>query len=123
MAKVFELAIKDETFILEFNMIFGEQIAKRLEITSPDPESLMSALIELNNRSSFLMYRAIIYCGILGHDYNVGYKASVTEERVSELIQDSTPEQLETMFNTLASELGFDMTAKVVEEEKGEKKS
>jgi hypothetical protein len=122
MGKIVRLVIGDKTVILNFNMIFGEQIAKLLKITNPQPEFILKAILELNEKSSFLMYKVIIYCGILGNDYIKGLDASMTQEDVAELILKCNGEQLTEVFETLAKELGFDLNATVEESTKNEKK-
>lgn len=99
--------------VLNFNMIFGEQIVKMLKLENPQPEIILNALLELNNKSSFLMYKTIIYCGILGNDYITGIEESVTQEEVASLILDCNAEQLNEVFTTLSKELGFNLNVEI----------
>lgn len=115
--KVFTLKVGDRDFKLCFNIIFGEQLAKVLKCEAT-PNGLMAGLLALNQKSSFLMSKAIVHCGILAHDYMVGYEESVTGEEVGELIVGSSESQLREMFNTVAEELGFKLKADVPEEPK-----
>lgn len=121
MNKVFKLKVKDKTFNLVFNIIFGEQLAKLLKC-DPTPEYMMKALLKLNEKSSFLMSKAIVYCGILGYDYLVGFDESVTQEEVGKLIAESDESQLTEMFNTVSKEMGFDLKAEAQESEPDKKK-
>lgn len=117
MNKVFSLKVGDRTLKLCFNIIFGEQLAKMLKCEGT-PSALMTALLKLNERSSFLMSKAILHAGILGHDYMVGFDESVTQEEVGKLIVESDAKQLSEMFNVMAKELGYDLKAKQEEEPK-----
>ncbi len=118
MNKIFKLNIGGKVFKLTFNIIFAEQIAKVLKVKDPMPENIMKGLISLNEKSSFLMYKAIIYCGILGNDYMNGYDESVTDEEVGKLIVECTPEQLKDIFDTLSDELGYNLKAEAEGNEK-----
>lgn len=126
MNKVFKIKIKDKEFTLVFNMIFAEQLAKILKCEAT-PEELISKLLELNQKSSFLMFKAILYCGILGNDYLDGFEESISQKEVGVLISESNEKQLSEMFNVMSKELGFDLKAeKEVEATEGadvEKKS
>lgn len=124
MNKVFSLKVGDRTLKLCFNIIFGEQLAKILKCEGT-PAALMTALLELNNKSSFLMSKAILHAGILGHDYMVGFDESVTQEEVGKLIVESDAKQLSEMFNVMAKELGYELKAQEEPKKKsvGKKKS
>lgn len=116
MSKKLVVTLGEEKLTLEFNMIFGEQIMKKLKVDDPTPNNIMAAILTLNERSTFLMYKLLVYCGMLGHDYIVDYEESHTEEEVGEMIARATPEQLEGLFNDFASEMGFDLKGTVEEE-------
>lgn len=119
MNKHFKLKIKDKEFNLCFNMICAEQLGKLLKC-EPMPDAIKNGLIELNERSSFLMYKCIIYAGILGNDYISSFEASITQEEVGQLIIDCTAEQLKELFETLTTELGYNLNVEVIEGEKGD---
>lgn len=108
--KTFTLKVGDKTFKLAFNIIFGEQLAKKLKC-EPTPGELMQRLLKLNDKSAFLMSKAIVHCGILANDYTVGYDESIDDAGVGQLIVDSDAETLTEMFNVMAKELGFDLKA------------
>lgn len=120
MNKNFKLKVGERTFNLCFNIICTEQLGKILkcELT---PQAIMQGLIELNNKSSFLMYKAIIYCGILGYDYMTSFEESVTSDEVGKLISDLDTNQLSELFNTLSKEMGYDLKAEP-EKEQSKKK-
>lgn len=111
MNKIFSLQVGDRSLKLCFNIIFAEQLGKMLKCGA-QPGEVMGALLELNKKSSFLMSKAIMHAGILGHDYMVGFDESVTQEEVGKLIVESDAKQLSEMFNVMAKELGFDLEAK-----------
>lgn len=113
MSKIVRLKIGEKNVVLNFNMIFGEQIVKMLKLENPQPEIILNALLELNNKSSFLMYKTIIYCGILGNDYITGIEESVTQEEVASLILECNAEQLNEVFTTLSKELGFNLNVEI----------
>lgn len=124
MSKRLPLKLGDKTIVLNFNMVFGEQIFKRLNVEDPTPENIMRGVLELNSKSAFLMYKALIYCGMLGEDYENGYEESYSEKEVAQMIAGLNTAQLEEVFNTFSQELGFDFTAKAekAEEETSDKK-
>lgn len=115
MARKIRLEIADKAFTLQFNMIFGEQISRRLRLKDPTPAKIMEGLLAINEKSTFLMYKAIIYSAILGNDYVEGYEPTATEAEVAQLINECKPEQLEKLFNDLSQELGFNFKGKVEE--------
>src|SRR5690606_10850421 len=104
MGKVFELKVGDRTLKLCFNIIFAEQLAKLLKCEAT-PDALMKGILALNEKSSFLMSKALVHCGVLGHDYMVGYSESVTGEELGTLIVKASPSQMADMFSTVAKEL------------------
>jgi len=118
MGKTFELKVGDKVLKLCFNIIFAEQLAKVLK-TDGTPQSLMKGILALNDKSSFLMSKALVHCGMLGHDYMVGYDASMGQEEVGTLIANAEASQLTEMFSVVAENLGFNLKA---EEEKEPKK-
>lgn len=120
MGKTFTLKIGGKAFKLCFNIIFGEQLAKILKCEGT-PEALMSGLLKLNDKSSFLMSKAILHAGILGHDYMVGFDSDVTQGEVGELIANSDSQQLTEMFNIMAKELGYDLKAEEPKKKTGKK--
>lgn len=63
------------------------------------------------------MSKAIIYCGIIGHDYMVGFEETITQQEVGELLVNADNDQLTDMFNKMSKELGFKLNAEAVEEE------
>lgn len=121
MNKIFTVKFGDRNVKLCFNMIFGEQLGKLLKC-EPTPASLMTALLELNEKSSFLMSKAIVYCGIIGHDYMVGFEESITQEEVGVLLANADEAQLTDLFNKMSEELGFKLNAEAVDEDVDDKK-
>lgn len=117
MDKSFELNIGGRTLRLCFNMIFAEQLAKVLR-TDGTPQALMAGILALNEKSSFLMSKALVHCGMLGHDYMVGYEASMDQSEVGELIAGANAKDLTDMFEAVAKNLGFDLKAEPREQPK-----
>lgn len=100
-----------------FNMIFAEQLAKVLR-TDGTPQALMAGILALNEKSSFLMSKALVHCGMLGHDYMVGYEASMDQAEVGEIIAGANAKDLTDMFEAVAKNLGFDLKAEPREQPK-----
>lgn len=117
MDKSFELNIGGRTLRLCFNMIFAEQLAKVLR-TDGTPQALMAGILALNEKSSFLMSKALVHCGMLGHDYMVGYEASMDQSEVGELIAGANAKDLTDMFEAVSKNLGFDLKAEPREQPK-----
>lgn len=117
MNKFFKLNIKDKSFTLCFNMICTEQLGKLLKC-DPMPDAIKDGLISMNERSSFLMYKCIIYAGILGNDYISSFEPSVTQEEVGQLIVECSADQLKDLFETLTTELGYNLNLEVLGDEK-----
>lgn len=117
MGKSFELKVGDRSLKLCFNMIFFEQLSKILK-TDGTPDALMKGILALNEKSSFLMSKAIVHCGMLGHDYTVGYSESMSQEELGELMANVDAKQLTDIFEAVAENMGFNLKAEVAEKPK-----
>lgn len=117
MNKTFSLKVGDRTLKLCFNVIFAEQMGKILKCDAA-PNNIMAGMLALNKKSSMLMFKAIVYCGVLGVDYVVGFEESITQEEVGKLIFECEPKQLSEIFQKVSKELGYDLNAEPQEDKK-----
>lgn len=114
----FEIELGGQSRVINFNIYAATELGKILE-SEPTPEALMKGILELNGRNSMLMFKALIYCGIVGNDYETAFKASVTQEEVGEMLSGANADELLGVFNKFADALGFNLKA---EEETPSKK-
>lgn len=114
----FEIELGGETRVINFNIYAATELGKILEVT-PTPEVLMKAILDVNERSSLLMFKALIYAGIIGNDYETSFKASVSQQEVGKWLAGATGDELVDVFNKFADALGYNLKA---EEDKGPKK-
>jgi len=117
----FEIDFGGSKRVLNFNVFSSVELAKILEV-QPTPDELMDAILKLNERNSMLMFKALIYCGIIGNDYEVSFKQSITQSEVGELISKATDAELTGVFNAFADAMGFNLKAEVETETTPKKK-
>jgi hypothetical protein len=67
--------------------------------------------MKLNEKNHYLLIKTLIYAGIIGNDYVVGFHESVTQEQVGEWIADLESEQIYTVWTTFWSSMGIDLPA------------
>jgi len=117
----FEINLGGEARTINFNIYAATELGKILEVP-PTPEALMKAILEINDRNSLLMFKALIYAGIIGHDYETSFKASATQAEVGGWLSNANGDELVDVFNKFAEALGFNLKAEE-ETEKPKKKS
>lgn len=117
----FEINIGGQPRTINFNIYAAQELGKILEV-EPTPEALMKAILDVNERNSLLMFKALIYTGIIGHDYETSFKASVNQAEVGGWLSNANGDELVDVFNKFADALGFDLKAEE-ETEKPKKKS
>lgn len=106
----FGIKLGDQDRNIDFNIFCTMEMGKIFEV-DPTPDNLRNKIIELNEQNSLLMFKVLIYCGIIGHDYKVGFKKSVTQEEVGGLLASITADELIEIFNKFADEMGFNIKA------------
>ena len=83
--------------VLRFNNFANIEIAKVLfqsETAKPDLPKFLDALFALNSKNHFLLLKMLVYAGLIGNDYVVGFSESATSEEVGEWVADASPDVL-----------------------------
>ena len=89
MIKDFMVNIGGVEKCLRFNNFATIEIAKLLfdgKIYTANPNEVLDKLEEIGNTNSLLLMKYLVYGGVLGHDYETGFKATVTQEEVGKWI-------------------------------------
>ena len=105
--------------VLRFNNFANIEIAKVLfkdETAKPDLPKFMEKLFELNAKNHFLLLKMLIYAGIIGNDYIVGFDESVSIEEVGEWVADLSPDDANKIWETFMEASGLTLTDKEKEE-------
>jgi hypothetical protein len=67
--------------------------------------------MKLNEKNHFLLVKTLIYAGIIGNDYVVGFDESVTVEQVGEWIAEIGEEDIYSVWQTFWTSMGVDLPA------------
>lgn len=130
MAKVHEVKIGGETKSLRFNNYAHIELSKALFESGhyvSSPSELIDKLYEMSMNNTALLIKAIVYAGIVGYDYEVGFKVSMTQQQVGELIGSIDQTELEGLWDVFLEAMGVNLgdlvsRNEVVEAEETEKK-
>ena len=96
--------------VLRFNNFANIEIAKVLfnsETAKPDLPNFLDALFKLNAKNHYLLLKMLIYSGIIGNDYVVGFQESVTIEEVGEWVADLKPEDSSKVWESFIDASGL----------------
>lgn len=107
---VFEIKLGDSLKKIDFNIFCTMEMGKIFEV-DPTPENIKEKIVETNEQNSLLMFKVLIYCGIIGNDYKVGFKKSITQEEVGEMLANVSADELIDIFNKFSEEMGFNIKA------------
>ena len=105
--------------VLRFNNFANIEIAKVLfkdETAKPDLPKFMEKLFELNAKNHFLLLKMLIYAGIIGNDYVVGFEESVSIVEVGEWVSDLSPDDSNKIWETFMEASGLTLADKEKEE-------
>ena len=102
---------------LRFNNFANTEIAKVLyeskmaDTESKDPEmpNFFNAIMELNRKNHYLLIKVLVYSGIIGNDYVVGFNESVTMEEVGEWIGDAHPDEIVKVWEAFMPAVGTEL--------------
>jgi len=97
---------------LRFNNYSAIELAKIIykgEQVDFDTEDLLSRIMKLNEKNHFLLVKTLIYAGIIGNDYVVGFEETVTVEQVGEWIADISEADIYTVWQTFWSSMGVNL--------------
>lgn len=98
---------------LRFNNFATIEIAKLLfdgKIYTANPNEVLDRLENIGNENSLLLMKYLIYGGILGYDYEKGFRATITQEEVGSWIANITEADLLGIWDYFLDSFGVGIT-------------
>ena len=114
MTGIMKLNIGGKERVLRFNNFSAIELAKIIykgEQANFETEDLLNQIMKLNEKNHFLLVKTLIYAGIIGNDYVVGFDESVTVEQVGEWIAEIGEEDIYSVWQTFWTSMGVDLPA------------
>ena len=114
MTGIIKLNIGGQERTLRFNNFSAIELAKIIykgEQANFETEDLMNRIMNLNEKNHYLLIKTLIYAGIIGNDYVVGFSESVSVEQVGEWVAELSAEDIYSVWNTFWSSMGVDLPA------------
>jgi hypothetical protein len=114
MTGIMKLSIGGKDRVLRFNNFSAIELAKIIykgEQANFETEDLLNRIMKLNEKNHFLLVKTLIYAGIIGNDYVVGFDESVTVEQVGEWIAEISEEEIYSVWQTFWTSMGVDLPA------------
>jgi hypothetical protein len=114
MTGIMKLNIGGKERVLRFNNFSAIELAKIIykgEQANFETEDLLNRIMKLNEKNHFLLVKTLIYAGIIGNDYVVGFDESVTVEQVGEWIAEIGEEDIYSVWQTFWTSMGVDLPA------------
>ena len=114
MTGIMKLKIGGQERTLRFNNFSAIELAKIIyngEQANFETEDLLSRIMKLNDKNHYLLIKTLVYAGIIGNDYVVGFSESVSVEQVGEWIAELSEEDIYSVWNTFWSSMGVDLPA------------
>ena len=114
MTGIMKLKIGGQERTLRFNNFSAIELAKIIyngEQANFETEDLLSRIMKLNEENHYLLVKTLVYAGIIGNDYVVGFSESVSVEQVGEWIAELSAEDIYSVWNTFWSSMGVDLPA------------
>ena len=114
MTGIMTLNIGGKNRTLRFNNFSAIELAKIIykgENANFETEDLLNRIMKLNEKNHFLLVKTLIYAGIIGNDYVVGFEESVTVEQVGEWIAEIREEDIYSVWQTFWTSMGVDLPA------------
>jgi hypothetical protein len=114
MTGIMKLSIGGKERVLRFNNFSAIELAKIIykgEQANFETEDLLNRIMKLNEKNHFLLVKTLIYAGIIGNDYVVGFEESVTVEQVGEWIAEIGEEDIYSVWQTFWTSMGVDLPA------------
>jgi hypothetical protein len=114
MTGIMKLSIGGKERVLRFNNFSAIELAKIIykgEQANFETEDLLNRIMKLNEKNHFLLVKTLIYAGIIGNDYVVGFDESVTVEQVGEWIAEISEEDIYSVWQTFWTSMGVDLPA------------
>jgi hypothetical protein len=114
MTGIMTLNIGGKNRTLRFNNFSAIELAKIIykgENANFETEDLLNRIMKLNEKNHFLLVKTLIYAGIIGNDYVVGFEESVTVEQVGEWIAEISEGDIYSVWQTFWTSMGVDLPA------------
>jgi hypothetical protein len=114
MTGIMTLNIGGKNRTLRFNNFSAIELAKIIykgENANFETEDLLNRIMKLNEKNHFLLVKTLIYAGIIGNDYVVGFEESVTVEEVGEWIAEIGEQDIYSVWQTFWTSMGVDLPA------------
>jgi hypothetical protein len=114
MTGIMTLNIGGKNRTLRFNNFSAIELAKIIykgENANFETEDLLNRIMKLNEKNHFLLVKKLIYAGIIGNDYVVGFEESVTVEQVGEWIAEISEEDIYSVWQIFWTSMGVDLPA------------
>jgi hypothetical protein len=114
MTGIMTLNIGGKNRTLRFNNFSAIELAKIIykgENANFETDDLLNRIMKLNEKNHFLLVKTLIYAGIIGNDYVVGFEESVTVEQVGEWIAEIGEEDIYSVWQTFWTSMGVDLPA------------
>jgi hypothetical protein len=112
MTGIIKLKIGGQERTLRFNNFSAIELAKIIyngEQPNFETEDLMNRIMKLNEKNHYLLIKTLIYSGIIGNDYVVGFTESATPENVGEWISDLSSDEIYSVWITFWQSMGVDL--------------
>lgn len=114
MTGIMKLKIGGQERTLRFNNFSAIELSRIIyngEQANFETEDLLKRIMKINEKNHYLLIKTLIYAGIIGNDYVVGFHESVTQEQVGEWIADLNEQDVYTVWTTFWSSMGVDLPA------------
>jgi hypothetical protein len=114
MTGIMKLNIGGQERTLRFNNFSAIELAKIIyngDQPNFETEDLMNRIMKLNEKNHYLLIKTLIYSGIIGNDYVVGFTESATPQQVGEWISDLSSEEIYSVWITFWQSMGVDLPA------------
>lgn len=98
---------------LRFNNFATIEIAKLLfdgKIYTANPNEVLDRLEAIGNENSLLLMKYLIYGGVLGYDYETGFKATISQEEVGKWIANISENDLVGIWDHFLESFGVGVT-------------
>jgi hypothetical protein len=114
MTGIMKLNIGGQERTLRFNNFSAIELSRIIyngEQANFETEDLLDRIMKLNDKNHYLLIKTLIYAGIIGNDYVVGFRESVSQEQVGEWIADLNEQDIYSVWLTFWSSMGIDLPA------------
>lgn len=125
MNGIIKLELGGKERILRFNNYSSIELSKILysdDMSNPDMNDISHRIMEVNAKNHYLLMKTLIYAGILGNDFVVGFKETVTSQEVGEWIGELKAEDLLKVWEAFWSSMGVNLPKQEEEETTVEEK-